>query len=64
MTVQEALAEIERELGKQFDVKIGRIFIDSDVHRLWDIIQDGFADVYGTGDFSEYGAVAVGTLIR
>lgn len=64
MTVQEALAEIERELGKQFDEKLGRIFIDSDVYRLWDIIQDGFADVYGTGDFSEYGAVAVGTLIR
>ncbi len=64
MTVQEALAEIEKGLGAQFDEKIGRLFIDSDVYQLWDIMQDGFAEVYGSSNFSEYGTVAVGTLIR
>ena len=64
MTVEEALAEIEKGLGTQFDEKLGKIFIGSDVSSLWDIMQDGFAEVNGTPDFSEYGAMAVGTLIR
>jgi HD-GYP domain-containing protein (c-di-GMP phosphodiesterase class II) len=64
MTVEQALTEIERTLGTQFDQHIGRVFINSNVHQLWDIIQDGFAEVYGNKDFLEYGAVAVGTLIR
>ena len=64
MTVEEALAEIEKGLGTQFDEKIGRIFIESDVYRLWDIMQDEVTEIYGTGNLSEYGAVAVGTLIR
>jgi len=66
LTVEQALAEIERGLGTQFDQKIGRMFINSDVYELWDIMQDspGFVGAYGKSDFSEYGAVAVGTLIR
>ncbi len=64
MTVQEALAEIERGLGTQFDPEVGKTFIRSDVYRLWDIIQDGFVDTYGTDNLSQYGAVAVGTLLR
>ncbi|MHC4530657.1 MAG: HD domain-containing phosphohydrolase, partial [Planctomycetota bacterium] len=64
MTVEEALAEIEKGLGTQFDEKISRIFIESDVYRLWDIMQDEVTEIYGTGNLSEYGAVAVGTLIR
>ncbi|MHC4361760.1 MAG: HD domain-containing phosphohydrolase [Planctomycetota bacterium] len=66
MTVEQALAEVEKGLGTQFDEKIGRVFIDSDVYQLWDIVQDGsdFVGVYGKSDFSEYGTVAVGTLIR
>jgi HD-GYP domain-containing protein (c-di-GMP phosphodiesterase class II) len=64
MTVEEALAEIEKGLGTQFDEEIARIFIESDVYRLWDIMQDEVAEIYGTGNLSEYGAVAVGTLIR
>jgi HD-GYP domain-containing protein (c-di-GMP phosphodiesterase class II) len=63
MTVDEALAEIERGLGTQFDEKVGRIFIDSNVYQLWDIVQDGFAEIYSTGNLSEYGTMAVGTLI-
>lgn len=64
MTVEEALAEIEKGLGTQFDEKLGKIFIGSDVSSLWDIMQDGFAEINGTPDFSEYGVMAVGTLIR
>ena len=64
MTVKQALAEIESQLGKQFDEKAGRIFINSDVYRLWDIMQDGFTEIYTNRDFSGYGAMAVETLIR
>jgi len=64
MTVKEALEEIEKGLDTQFDEKVGRIFINSDVHRLWDIMQDGFTEFYGTCSFSEYGTMAVGALIR
>jgi HD-GYP domain-containing protein (c-di-GMP phosphodiesterase class II) len=64
--VEQALAEVEKGLGTQFDEKIGRIFLDSDVYRLWDILQGGpgFVGVYGEGNLSEYGAAAVGTLVR
>jgi len=64
MTVEQALAEIEKELGAQFDRKVGRAFLDSDVYQLWDIIQNGFSEIYGSSDSVEYGAAAVGTLIR
>jgi len=64
MSVRQALAEIERSLGTQFDEKIGKIFINSDVYRLWDIMQDGFTGSYGQDNFSEYGTVAVGALVK
>ncbi len=64
MTVEQALAEIERGLGTQFDEKLGRIFLESDVYRLWDIIRDGFGEIHGSNNSEEYGTAAVGTLIR
>ena len=64
MTVEEALSEIERGLGSQFDEKVGRAFINSDVHQLWEIIQEGFSGIYGSNKSVEYGAVAVGSIIR
>ena len=64
MTVEHALEEIEKGLGTQFDEKLGRIFLDSDIGLLWDIIQNGFNNIYRNGDSVEYGAAAVGTLIR
>jgi HD-GYP domain-containing protein (c-di-GMP phosphodiesterase class II) len=64
MSVEEARAEIEKGLGTQFDGKIGRIFIDSDIHQLWDFMQDGFAEIYGGGNLSEYGTAAVEALVR
>ena len=62
--MEQALAEIEKGLGTQFDEKIGRVFLDSDVSELWDIIRDGFSEIYGSSTSEEYGTAAVGTLIR
>ncbi len=64
MTVEEARAEIERGLGTQFDEEVGRAFINSDVHQLWDIMQGGLTEIYGSGNLSEYGTAAVGALVR
>ena len=64
MTVEKALDEIEKGLGTQFDKKVGGIFINSDIHQLWNIIQDGSSEVYGGTDFSRYGTTAVGALIK
>ena len=66
-TVEQALAEIEKGLGTQFDEKVGRVFLDSDIYQLWDIIiQNGpdFIGIYDSSNFSEYGAAALETLIR
>ncbi|MCK4753264.1 MAG: HD domain-containing protein [Planctomycetes bacterium] len=63
MSVEEALEEIESKLGTQFDEKIGRVFINSDVYQLWDIICEGFSGANGDNSFAEYGTIAVGTLI-
>jgi len=64
MTVEEARAEIEGRLGTQFDEEVGRVFINSDVHQLWDIIQNGLTEIYGRGNLSEYGTAVVGALVR
>jgi HD-GYP domain-containing protein (c-di-GMP phosphodiesterase class II) len=63
MTLEQALDEVKKGLGTQFDEKIGRLFLQGDVYRLWDMIQDGLKDIYSTEDMSKYGMAAVGTLI-
>ena len=64
MSVGQALAEIEENLGTQFDETVGYAFLNSDVGQLWDIMQDGFRGIYGFGVAADYGAAAVGALIR
>jgi HD-GYP domain-containing protein (c-di-GMP phosphodiesterase class II) len=67
MTVDKALEQIREGLGTQFDEKVGLVFLNSDVHRLWEIMQGGPASVgtYEDDRFAaEYGAAAVGALIR
>ncbi|MHC4602859.1 MAG: HD domain-containing phosphohydrolase, partial [Planctomycetota bacterium] len=64
LTVEQALAEIEEGLDTQFDEKVGRVFINSDVYQLWDIVRDSFGEIYGKSSAVEYGTAAVGTLIR
>jgi HD-GYP domain-containing protein (c-di-GMP phosphodiesterase class II) len=63
LTLEQALEEIKKGLGTQYDEKIGTLFLESDVYKLWDMIQDGLKDVYSTEDMSKYGMTAVGTLI-
>jgi HD-GYP domain-containing protein (c-di-GMP phosphodiesterase class II) len=66
-TVEQALAEIRRGLGTQFDEKVGGIFLNGDIYQLCCVILQGgpdFNGMYDSSRFSEYGAAAVGTLIR
>ena len=66
-TVEQALAEIKKGLGTQFDEKVGRVFLNSDLYQLCCIILKEGPDsigIYGSSNFSEYGIAAVGTLIR
>ncbi len=66
-TVEQALAEIKKGLGTQFDEKVGRVFLNSDLYHLCSIVlQKGtdFNGIYDSSHFLEYGTAAVGTLIR
>ncbi|MBP8912509.1 MAG: HD domain-containing protein [Phycisphaerae bacterium] len=64
MSIEHALEEIRKGLGTQFDEKIGRLFLDCDITRLWEMIQEGGAESYDAGHFAAYGTDAVGTLLR
>jgi len=64
MSIKRALAEIEKALGTQFDKEVGQVFIKSDIRKLASIIQDGFIESWDYSNFSEYGTVAVGALIK
>ena len=63
-SVEQALAEIEKGIGTQFDEKVARVFLQSDVYQLWDIIQNGEGEIYHDRHASKYGTAAVGVLIR
>jgi HD-GYP domain-containing protein (c-di-GMP phosphodiesterase class II) len=63
MTIAAALEEIQAQLGLQFDPEIGKVFLQSDIHQLWWIMQDGMVEHYYNDSFSAYGIEAVGTLI-
>jgi HD-GYP domain-containing protein (c-di-GMP phosphodiesterase class II) len=64
LSIETALEEIRQCLGTQFDEVVGRTFLESDVHHLWDLIQEGNAQVYSAANLTDYGTVAVGTLLR
>lgn len=64
MGFKHALAEIHKGSGTQFDPQIAQVFLDSDIDKLWRIIQDGFIENWEYSNFSEYGIQAVGVLIR
>jgi len=64
MSMQRALDEIEKGLGTQFDAEVGKVFLNSDVRKLWDFIQDGFIENWDYSNFDEYGSMAVETLLR
>jgi HD-GYP domain-containing protein (c-di-GMP phosphodiesterase class II) len=64
MSITRAMAEVEKAAGTQFDETVAKVFLDSDIRKLWSIIQDGFIESWDYSNFSEYGTVAVGALIR
>jgi len=64
MSIKRAMAEIEKAIGTQFDESVAKVFLESDVRKLWNIIQDGFIESWDYSNFSEYGTVAVGALVR
>ena len=64
MEIDHALKQIEEGMGTQFDEKVAKVFLGSDIKKLWAIIQDGFIESWDYSNFSEYGAQAVGTLLR
>jgi HD-GYP domain-containing protein (c-di-GMP phosphodiesterase class II) len=59
MNIQKALDIIEDGMGTQFDEEL-----DSDVQKLWSVIQDGFIENWDFSNIDEYGTEAVGELIR
>ncbi len=64
MNLTRATREIQDTLGVLFDEEVGRVFLESDIQRLWNIIHDGFIESWDYSNFAEYGTKAVGTLIR
>lgn len=64
MSIQMAMEEIEKGIGTQFDEQVARAFLNSDIEKLWRIIQDGFIERWDYSNFEEYGVSAVGALIR
>ena len=64
MSVDRAIGEIKDGLGSQFNREIGEVFLNSDIKKLWSVIQDGFIERWDYSNFDEYGSKAVGTLIR
>lgn len=64
LSVETTIAEIEKGLGGQFDPKIGSIFLNSDIDKLWEIIQNENVENYYADDAGDYGTIAVGALLR
>lgn len=64
MSIRRAMMEIEKGIGTQFDEQTARVFIDSDIDKLWRIIQDGYIESWDYSNFEEYGVDAVGALLR
>jgi len=64
LTFENALEEIEKNLGKQFDPAIGEIFLESNVSKLWEMLQNGHNSDIFPDSIKDYGAFAVGALLR
>ncbi len=47
LSLEQASQEIEKNLGEQFDPVLGRIFLDSDLNKLWKHLQSGSIDTMG-----------------
>ncbi|MDD5459312.1 MAG: HD domain-containing protein [Phycisphaerae bacterium] len=63
MSLDKALSLIKEAAGTQLDEKIVDTFINSDIYTLWKAIADGFVKSE-EDDFAQYGAAAVGVLVK
>lgn len=64
LTLDEAINEVEVNLGKQFDPIIGSMFLKSNIEKLWEILQTGQNSDSFAENINEFGAAAVGSLVR
>ena len=64
LSIDEALAEIKRNTGVQFDETVVRVFCESDINALWEILQYGSAETYDAEDQSSCALAAVEMLIK
>ena len=64
MTLNQTLQEIQKGMGSQYDEKVVKVFLNSDVYHLWDMIKDGLGETYEFGEFTDYGTRAVGALVK
>jgi HD-GYP domain-containing protein (c-di-GMP phosphodiesterase class II) len=64
MTIEKALSEIRDGMGTQFDEQIAKVFLNSDINRLWEIIYSNGSGLYPNNDSIDYGSVAVETLLK
>lgn len=62
LTLEQALDQIRKNLGAQFDERIGTVFLDSDIDYLYSLLKD--EEQYVLNSLSANGYKAVGGLIR
>lgn len=62
LNLEDAIDEIEANIGQQFDPIIGSIFLKSDLSKLWEMLQTGQSETY-TDNINDYGTVAIGSLL-
>jgi HD-GYP domain-containing protein (c-di-GMP phosphodiesterase class II) len=62
MKIEKALSEIKNNLGTQFDEKIGRVFLESNIYDFWESLQHKSAALFSEKEFIEAGENAVETV--
>jgi hypothetical protein len=62
--MEETLEEIRSQLGKQFDETLGCLFLETDIHQLWDMLQSNEWDTHYGSAWEDFTGLAVGTLIQ
>jgi HD-GYP domain-containing protein (c-di-GMP phosphodiesterase class II) len=63
MTFEEAIVEIEKNIGKQFDPVVAGIFLKSNLNKLWEILQTGQSTDMYSDNINDYGTFAIGALL-
>jgi response regulator RpfG family c-di-GMP phosphodiesterase len=64
LSFEEAIVEIEKNIGKQFDPVVAGIFLKSNLSKLWEILQTGQSTDMYSDNINDYGTIAVGALLN